>query len=280
MSKITECTLDEVFVKCLAKTTQDNTVVFHGVSSPTPMVAIPFARKTHAPNICYLGSVPGGVNPDQPFLATTTNDWATSQNAILTIPVGKVFDICAKGELDRMFFSGAQIDKYGNTNVTLIGNLEKIRIKLPGGAGGANMSCDAKKFTIWTTRHRAQVTSKGKIFSLMEKVDFITDVGHVTPSGNRKELGLIGGGPDWVVTNLGVFDFEEETKVMRLRYRYPDVTVEEILSNTGFQPVIPKEVGIVELPTPEEVELIRKIDPLNVRKREFPSEELKRVFPL
>ena len=280
MAKITECTLDELFIKCLAKTIEDNTIAFHGVSSPCPMVAIPFAKQTHAPNICYVGSVAGGVNPSQPFLPRTTNDIAMSQNAPVIIPVGKVFDICAKGELDRMFFSGAQIDKYGNTNVTLIGDMDNIKIKLPGGAGGCNMSCDARNFTIWTTRHRARQTSKGKAYTLLDKVDFLTDVGHVTPSGTREELGLVGGGPDWVVTNLGVFDFEEKSKTMRLRSLFPDVSVDEVVENTEFVPLVADDVTVVELPSPEEVELIRRIDPLGVRKREFPPEELKRVFRL
>jgi glutaconate CoA-transferase subunit B len=91
-------------------------------------------------------------------------------------------------------------------------------------------------------------------------------------------LRLIGNGPDWVVTELGVFDFDPESKIMRLRYLYPDTTVQMILDNTEFKPVIHPDVRVMDMPTKADIELIRKIDPLRAHANEFPPKELTREF--
>lgn len=280
MSDSFEVGIDELFVVNVARTIEDHTMVFHGVSSPIPMVAMYFAKRTHAKNMVYFGGVSSAIDPNPPFFPYTTNDWTMIQDRTAIISVDKLFDLAQRGELDRSFFSGAQIDKYGNQNVSLIGTPDNIKVKLPGGAGGCNLSGDCKNYTIWTTRHRIRESKGKKFYTLVDKCDFVTNVGHLTPQGPREELDLVGNGPDWVVTELGVFDFEEETKIMRLRYLYPDVTVDDILSNTEFEPLIHPDVRVMDMPTREEVELIRQIDPLEVRKREYPRRELSRKFEL
>jgi glutaconate CoA-transferase subunit B len=280
MSDVFEAGLDELFVYNIAKEIEDHTMVFHGVSSPIPMVAMYFSKLTHAKNMVYFGGVSSAIDPNPPFMPTTTNDWTMIQDRTAIISVDKLFDLAQRGELDRSFFSGAQIDKYGNQNVSIIGSPDNIKVKLPGGAGGCNLSGDCINYTIWTTRHRVQ-KRKGKVFyTLVNKCDFITNVGHVTPQGRREELDLVGNGPDWVVTELGVFDFDPESKIMRLRYLYPDTTVDDIIENTEFEPVIHRDVRVMDMPTIEEVEIIRRIDPLNVRKREHPKKELERKFEI
>jgi len=280
MSDSFEVGIDELFVVNVARTIEDHTMVFHGVSSPIPMVAMYFAKRTHAKNMVYFGGVSSAIDPNPPFFPYTTNDWTMIQDRTAIISVDKLFDLAQRGELDRSFFSGAQIDKCGNQNVSLIGTPDNIKVKLPGGAGGCNLSGDCKNYTIWTTRHRIRESKGKKFYTLVDKCDFVTNVGHLTPQGPREELDLVGNGPDWVVTELGVFDFEEETKIMRLRYLYPDVTVDDILSNTEFEPLIHPDVRVMDMPTREEVELIRQIDPLEVRKREYPRRELSRKFEL
>ncbi len=279
MSEI-KATLDELFTYNIAKTIKDKTTVFHGVSSPIPMTAMYFAKLSHAKDMVYIGGVSSAIDPNPPFLTPTTNDWVMIQGRTAMITVDKLFDMAQRGELDRSFFSGAQVDKHGNQNVTMIGRPEKIKIKLPGGAGGCNLSGDCVNYTIWTTRHRAPLRGDKRIYTLVDKCDFVTNVGHVTPFGTREELRLVGKGPDWVVTELGVFDFDPESKLMRLRYLYPDTTVQDILENTQFKPVIHPEVRVMDMPTKADIELMRRIDPLNVRKNEFPPKELERTFEI
>jgi glutaconate CoA-transferase subunit B len=280
MNRISECTIDELFVTLMANTIIDGEVIFYGGSSPLAMIAVYLAKNTNAPNLVHIGGNPAGLDPKPPFLPPSTHDWTMLEHALGVLPIDYVFDLGSQGKIDRMFLSGAQIDMYGNTNVTTIGGLEKMKVKLPGGGGGAKLSCDIKNGVLWTTRHKARQSSHGKIFTIVPEVDFVTAVGHKTPSGSREELGLIGKGPEWVITNLGVFDFDEETRAMRLRYLLPDTTIDDVLENTGFEPAVHSDVKVVELPTSADVEFIRNFDSLEIRKREFPVEELERKFTL
>lgn len=275
-----EVGIDELFVVNVARTIKDKTTVFHGVSSPIPMVAMYLAKLTHAKDMVYFGGVSSAVDPNPPFLPPTTNDWIMIQGRTAMVTVDKIFDLAQRGELDRSFFSGAQIDKYGNQNVSMIGTPEKCKIKFPGGAGGCNLSGDCVNYTIWTTRHRAQKKGDRKFFTFVNKCDFVTNVGHVTPYGRREELDLVGNGPDWVVTELGVFDFDEKTRSMRLRYLYPDTTVSDVIDNTEFELIVHPDVRVMEMPSRAEVEVIRKIDPLGVRKLEYPERELSRRYTI
>jgi len=278
MNNISQCTIDELFIKLLANTIKDGELLFYGGSSPLAMIAVLLAKNTHAPRVVHIGGNPGGLDPNPPFLPPTTHDWTMLEQSFGVLSIDYVFDLGSRGDIDRMFLSGAQIDMYGNTNVTAIGGIEKIKVKLPGGGGGAKLSCDVKNLVLWTTRHRARQSSRGKVFTIVPKVDFITAVGHRTPNGSRKELGLLGNGPEWVITNLGVFDFEGKTKSMRLRFLYPDTTVDDVIANTGFEPVIHPDLRVVEIPSSSELEFIRQFDSLDIRKREFPEEELERKF--
>lgn len=272
-------TIDELMACCMARTIKDGNTVFNGVAVPLPFTAIMLASKTCAPNSIFWGGLLAGLDPKPPFLPRTSGDYVMLNKANPILYLHQIFDLTTRGELDRIFFSGAQIDKYGNLNNTLIGSMDHIRIKLPGGAGSSNIGCFAKNYTIWSVRHEATVSSKGKkTFTFVDKVDFVTTVGHKTPQGNRKQLGLRGGGPDCVVTNLGVFDFDPETLIMRVKSIHPGFTIEEVQDNTDFELMLSDNISITPGPTREEIEIIRKIDPIESRKGGFSSKALSQKF--
>ena len=170
-----------------------------------------------------------------------------------------------------MFLSGIQIDPYGNTNVTSIGSMPAPKVKLGGGGGGCNISATIRRLTLWTTNHRS-----GRC--LVEECDFITDIGHRTPEGTRAELGYPGGGPEVLVTELGVFDYPEGRA--RLRKLFPDVTLADVTAATGFEFAVAPDLAPVKTPSRDQIDLVRSIDPLNVRQREFRPAELERTFSL
>jgi glutaconate CoA-transferase, subunit B len=122
---------------------------------------------------------------------------------------------------------------------------------------------------VWTTRHRSGRT-------LVADCDFITDMGHRTRLGTRAELGFTGGGPQWLVTELGVFDFPDGQA--RLAQLFPDVTVAEVEAATGFPLQVAGDLRAVRPPSAGELAAVRSIDPLAVRKAEFSARELERVF--
>ena len=178
--------IDEWFVVALARTVRDQEVVFHGFASPCAQVAMHVARRTHAPDCLLVEGATYAVNPDPVFIPPTSNDLALHQGAVYRMKFEEFFDAACRGDVDRMFLSGGQIDGHGNTNVTAIGpDPTRPKIKLGGGGGGCNISATIGALTVWTTRHRSGRT-------LVRDLDVLTDIGHLTPEGTRAELGYPG----------------------------------------------------------------------------------------
>ncbi len=280
--EITHATLPEVMIYQVARTIRDGELVFHGYGSPVPALAMLLAKRTHAPHMVHIEGATYAINPTPPFLPPTSNDWSLARGSVMAIGITDLFDIAARGDMGRMFLSGVQVDRYGNLNVTVIGRPDAPRAKLPGSGGGCNLSGDVQHVTIWTTGHRASLNKTGKRqYRFVQHIDFISSIGHVTRDGTpRTALGLRGGGPEWVVTELGVFDFDPQTHVLRLRELYPDTTIQDVLDNTEFEPIIASDVRTVPLPTHEDVALIRSFDPLHTHQHEFKSVDVDRHFSL
>jgi glutaconate CoA-transferase subunit B len=262
-------TIDEWFVVALARTIRPAETVFHGFGSPCAQVAMHVARRTHAPDMLLVEGAMYAINPDPPFIPPTRNDASLSRGAAYSMRFEEFFDAAIRGDVDRMFLSGGQIDAAGNTNVTAIGPVGRPKVKLGGGGGGCNLSATIGQLTLWTTRHRSGHT-------LVEACDFITDIGHRTPLGTRAELGFTGGGPQWLVTELGVFDFPAGQA--RLVQLFPDVSVAEVREATGFAVEAAGDLRTVRPPSVAELAAVRSVDPLAVRKAEFSARELTRTF--
>lgn len=263
-------TIDEWFVVALARTIRDQEVVFHGFGSPCAQVAMHVARRTHAPDMLLIEGAMYAINPNPPFIPPTSNDSSLKQGAAYSMRFEEFFDAASRGDVDRMFLSGGQIDRHGNTNVTAVGPLDRPKVKLGGGGGGCNISATIGQLTLWTTRHRSGRT-------LVADCDFITDIGHLTPAGDRQALGYEGGGPQWLITELGIFDYDD-SGAARLQQLWPDVTVEDVRGATGFDFALGTEVQVVAPPTAEELAAVREVDPLGVRRSEFDAAELKRSY--
>jgi glutaconate CoA-transferase, subunit B len=262
-------TIDEWFVIALARTIRPRETVFHGFGSPCAQVAMHVGRRTHAPDMTLVEGAMYAVNPDPPFIPPTSNDASLSRGAAYSMRFEEFFDAAIRGDVDRMFLSGGQIDGFGNTNVTAIGPPGRPKVKLGGGGGGCNLSATIGALTLWTTRHRSGRT-------LVESCDFITDIGHRTPQGGRAELGFTGGGPQWLVTELGVFDFRDGRA--RLVQVFPDVGVAEVRTGTGFPLEVAGDLRTVAPPSAAELAAVRSVDPLKVRTSEFSRRELDRAF--
>jgi glutaconate CoA-transferase subunit B len=262
--------IDEWFVVQLARTIRDREVVFHGFGSPCAQVAMHVARNTHARDMLLVEGATYAVNPDPPFIPPTSNDLSLQRGAAYRMRFGEFFDAALRGDVDRMFLSGGQIDRHGNTNATAIGPLQLPKVKLGGGGGGCNLAATIRSLTLWTTRHRSGRT-------LVDRCDFITDMGHRTPYGTRTELGFTGGGPEWLVTELGVFDYDVDGHA-RLRQLFPDVGLDEVEARTGFELRVAADLRPVSPPSAAEIAALRAIDPLGLRRSEFSPDELRRTF--
>lgn len=158
----------------------------------------------------------------------------------------------------RFFIGGLQIDKYGNSNLIGIGpDYKRLKVRGPGGVGTCMMSANAKYYYIILNNHDKR--------TLVDKCDYISALGYGDGPGTRQRLGLPGGGPKYCITPFCIMDFDEKTRRMRLKSVHPGVTIEQVLENTGFDLVIPKNVPITEPPTEEELEILRaRCDPEGV----------------
>ena len=243
--------LPELLVCTASRLLEDNRAVYVGTG--LPMIAAMLAQRTHAPHLLIVFEA-GGVGPRVPSLPVSVGDSRTFHQAVLASSMHDVMAACSAGYIDYGFLGGAAIDQYGNLNTTVFGDWEHPTVRLPG-SGGAN---DIGSFcwqTIYMMRNQSPRT-------FMRKLPFLTTPGYLSGPGAREAAGLpAGGGPYRVITQLGVYGFDEQTKRMILLARHPGVTVDEIQANSEFEILMPGEVPETEPPTPEECLLLHQIDP-------------------
>ncbi len=254
-----EYTTAELMITLLAKEIKDKDKVLQGLYSPMPMIACLLAKHFHAPNMVYLNTA-DVVDPFPTEVPFSTAGPKLQENCVAYIPLVEVFDLAQKGELDLIFLGAAQVDMFGNTNLSVIGDFKTPKVRLPGGAASAYL-CAFMDTVIWVPRHNPKV--------FVEKVNFITGQGYINGWDTRERIGIPKGGPRKVITNLCVMDFEPKTKRMRLVSVHPGVSAEDVINNTGFELIMPEKVKESPTPSIEELEFIRSIDPNNVRELEF-----------
>jgi len=224
--------------------------IFAGVG--IPLLAALLAKHTHLPALTIVvegGSIGPQVVPG--YLPISTNEMRISHRAQQLVSITDIFLLTQRGFLEVGFIGGAQIDKYGNINTTVIGSYDRPKVRLPG-SGGANDIASLCRDLIIVTRHERR--------RFVPKVDFVTSPGFLEGGSSRRDAGLIFGGVRRVITDLGIMGFDEESKAMQLEYLHPGVSVDRVLENTGFDLLVPDEIPLTEPPTLEELEHLRRID--------------------
>lgn len=254
-------TIDELMVAALAREFPDDTVAFNGAASFIPVTAYQLARATHAPDLVWAASsIAVDAHPER--LGSSTLDagiWGGA--AMLENSPYDFWAYAQAGRFNTFAFRGAQIDRYGNVNNTVIGDYARPKVRLPGGGGMADLGCVIPRIYLWATTHSPRV--------FVERLHFRSGIGWGDGGDHRDRLGLPGG-PRFCVTNLCTMDFEPDSKAMRLRSVHPGVGVDEVLEATGFDLIVADDpVPTTPEPTAETVRLIREIDPTDMRKREF-----------
>jgi len=222
------------------------------VGTGLPMIAALLAQRTHAPNLLIIFEA-GGVGPQVPVLPISVGDCRTFHRAIAATSMHDVMSACQAGYVDYGFLGAAMIDARGNINTTVIGDWARPKVRLPG-SGGAN--------DIGSLCPRTIVIMRQDKRKFVEKVDFVTTPGYLDGPGARERVGLPEGtGPYRIITQLGVYGFDEATKRLKLMALHPGVTVDEIRANSSFEILIPYKVETTRPPTEEERKLLHEIDP-------------------
>ena len=240
-----------VLLACVAaRLLEDRKSVFVGTG--LPMIAAMLAQRSHAPGLLIVFEA-GGVGPQVPVLPISVGDSRTFYKAVSASSMHDVMSFSQAGYLDYGFLGAAQIDRFGNINTTVIGPYEAPTVRLPG-SGGAN---DVGSFC-----HRTIIIMRQDRRKFVKQVEFITTPGYLGGPGEREKAGLAAGsGPYRVITQMGVYGFDEETKAMRLISLHPGVSLEDVHANSGMEIIIPEEISDSPLPTEAEWRILQEIDP-------------------
>jgi glutaconate CoA-transferase, subunit B len=256
MTVSTDYTAQEIIVVAGAKILEDNKIVFVGTG--LPMVASLLAKLTHAPGLIPVFEA-GAVGPPLLHgLPISVGDSKTGTGASFMKGLNAAFELTQRGFADFGFIGGAEVDMYGNLNSTMMGDFPdgytKPKVRLPGSGGASDMAASCER-TILIVPHDKK--------KFNEKLSYVTSPGHLDGSpGARQKAGMQGKGPYRLITTKGIFDFEEETKRMRILHTFPGETIESIQAATGFELLVAPNVSEFAAPTVEEVRLIREaVDP-------------------
>jgi glutaconate CoA-transferase subunit B len=167
-----------------------------------------------------------------------------------------MYDIFAfylqRGNVDVGFLGGAQIDRFGNINATVIGGYEHPKVRLPGSGGSMEIAAWANRCYILTPHQKRRFP---------EKVDFRTSAGFLSGRAEREAAHLRGAGPQAVVTDLGILE-PDETGELVLTALHPGATIEQAVANTGWALRTAAELRQTEPPAEEELRILREeLDP-------------------
>ncbi len=244
----------ELMAAVMSRALKDGEMVGTGAGSAVARAACRLAQLLHAPNLSFLAGGSGAYNPySEPLMPSSCDYSQLLCDAV--VPVADVITSITGGKVDLFFYGGLQVDKYGNVNLSLIGDPARPTLRGPGSAALPFMT-SARSGIIFMTDHSPR--------SFVEKVSFITAPGFLDGGESwraaRAEGRIMGNGPTLLVSPLAVLDFEEESKAMRLVSLHPNVTLEQVQAATGFELIIPPDVPTTQPPTPTELRLLRELD--------------------
>lgn len=249
-----EYTPSEMMAAVAARELADGEVVFVGIGLPN--LACNLARALHAPDLVLIyesGAV--GAVPER--LPVSIGDPSLVTGSLMVCSMADVFQLFLQnGKIEVGFLGGAQIDRWGNINTTVIGGYDRPKVRLPGSGGAAEIAVHAQ---------RVLIISRLSPRAFPAELDFLTSPGQRCRGRSRRELGMPGAGPTRVITDKGILESDPDTGEMVLTALYPEVTVNEVKANVGW-PLRSREVlGEVAPPRPEELRLLRNVlDPKNL----------------
>ena len=235
---------------------EEDKLYFVAIGGP-PLVAVLLAKRMHAPGIAYVvedGTIAPQVPlPAPPFLVAAS---AASYRAVAWTDMNTVDFHAALGYIDYGVLAAVQVDEFGNFNSTFVGGAYERPARRFGGPGGANEIASLCWRTILLTRQQGR--------KFVRKLDFMSSPGFLDGSARARERAGLPPetGPWRIVTEMAVFGFDEETRRMRLQGLAPWVTVDDVLAEMEFKPLIAPRLETLAFPSEEELAALRaEVDP-------------------
>ena len=246
---MSDVTPEELMAITASRLLADHKVVFAGVGMP--LLASAVARHRHAPHLTIVlegGIIGTALLPGK--LPISTNEMRAAYGAQMLTDITDIFLYAQRGFFDYGFLGAAQVDMYGNINTSVIGSMERPRVRLPG-SGGANDIISLCNEVLIVTQHEPR--------RFVERVDFITSPGYLSGGDSRARAGLLTGRLGAVVTDLALLDFEPASRRMRLRGLQPGVSVAQVRAQTGFELLVSDEITELTPPSEEEIAIYREL---------------------
>jgi glutaconate CoA-transferase subunit B len=245
---------NEMMTVAAARALKNDDVCFVGIGQPS--AACNLARLTHAPDITLIYES-GTLATKPEVLPLSIGDGELCETALTTVSVPEMFRYWLQGGRIKVgFLGGAQIDKYANLNTTVVGPYAKPKVRLPGGGGAPEIATSCGEIFI--------IMAQGKR-GFVEKLDFVTSIGHVTGGDSRSQLGVTTNGPTKLITDLALFAPDPQTKEMTVVSIHPGVTRAQIAENTGWAVKFAADVAETPAPSAQELEVLRELQARTAR---------------
>jgi glutaconate CoA-transferase subunit B len=241
-------TPSEIMATVAARELHDGEVVFVGIGLPN--LACNLARATHAPGLVLIYES-GAVGAEPERLPVSIGDPSLVTGSLMVCGMADVFQgLLQNGRIEVGFLGGAQIDRYGNINTTVVGAYDHPTVRLPGSGGAAEIAIHARRTVVIARLSRR---------AFPEAVDFLTSPGHRMRGRGRRELGMPGAGPVRVVTDKGILEADEETGELVLAALYPGTTVDDVRGGVAWELRHREPIASVEPPGEHELRLLREV---------------------
>ena len=246
-------TADEMMSIAAARSLRDGQVCFVGIGLPS--TAANLARRLHAPGLVLIyesGTI--GTEPEE--LPLSIGDGILVDAALSVVSVPEVFNYWLQpGRIDVGFLSGAQLDRFGNINTTVIGEYDAPSVRLPGSGGAPEIAANCREVV---------VVMRQRLRSFVSQVDFVTSVGHGSGPGDRQRLGLRGAGPTRVITDLGVLEPDPASAELVLTALHTGVTLEQVHAETGWELEVSPDLKYTAPPSEAELTTLRAMRTVGV----------------
>jgi glutaconate CoA-transferase, subunit B len=246
-------TTDEIMIINAARqlgalAAQGKPVCFVGIGLPS--TAANLARRLYqpAPVLVYESGCIGS-KPLRLPLSIGDGELAETADAVVSVPEIFAYWLQA-GRIDVGFLGGAQLDKFGNINSTVIGSYEHPKTRLPGAGGAPEIAASAGAVMVIMRQSKR---------AFVEKCDFRSSMGFGDGPGHREALGLRGSGVRWVITDLGVMEPDATTCELTVHALHPGITREQITDATGWTVAFADRVASTEPPTAHELSTLRHL---------------------
>jgi glutaconate CoA-transferase, subunit B len=246
---MTGWTADEMMTIAAARALATRATCFVGIGLPS--IAANLCRRLHNPDLALIyesGTI--GAKPSLPPLSIGDGELADTADAVVSVP--EIFNYWLQpGRIDVGFLGAAQLDRFGNINTTVVGpTYDHPKVRLPGAGGAPEIAASCGQVFVVLRQTRR---------TFVERVDFITSLGYGDGAGHRERLGLRGGGPALVITDLGVLHPDPLTCELTLTATHPGIDVDAVRAATGWSLNIATRVETTAAPSTDELAVLRDL---------------------